>query len=153
MRTLIAMDAPPAQEDCRPYVAVAALLARGRRARAAVHAQDLVARVSCCSPISARAPIVDALDDATAPALYRDACGALIRWQLASRDGVLPRYDEAMLARELELFPDWYVAQASRRHAERRAARHARRGFSHGFSTTIWRSRVSTCIATITRAT
>ena len=84
VRTLIAMDAPPAQEDSAAYVAVAALLAA-----AGVPASDLGTRT-----------YREALDDATAPALYRDACGALIAWQLASRESVLPRYDEAMLARE-----------------------------------------------------
>ena len=39
------------------------------------------------------------------------AIDALIRWQLASRPGVLPPYDEALLQRELALFPDWYLAQ------------------------------------------
>lgn len=46
-----------------------------------------------------------------AEALYRQAVDALIKWQLASRPGVLPPYDDALLSRELALFPDWYVAQ------------------------------------------
>ena len=54
---------------------------------------------------------LDALDAQSAPALYRDACSALIRWQRASRDGVLRAYDRAILKRELDLFPDWYVAK------------------------------------------
>src|SRR5947208_2187754 len=41
----------------------------------------------------------------------RDACAALIRWQLASRQGMLPPYDETLLRRELDLFPDWYIAR------------------------------------------
>jgi hypothetical protein len=44
-------------------------------------------------------------------ALYRQAVDALIGWQLASRPDVLPPYDDALLSRELALFPDWYVAQ------------------------------------------
>jgi aminoglycoside/choline kinase family phosphotransferase len=43
--------------------------------------------------------------------LYMRAVDALIAWQLASRPGVLPPYDAALLARELSLFPDWYVAR------------------------------------------
>ena len=42
---------------------------------------------------------------------YRLAVDALLDWQQASRPGVLPPYDEALLRRELQLFPDWYVAQ------------------------------------------
>jgi hypothetical protein len=37
------------------------------------------------------------------------AVDALLAWQLASRPGVLPPYDEALLGRELSLFPDWYL--------------------------------------------
>jgi aminoglycoside/choline kinase family phosphotransferase len=43
--------------------------------------------------------------------LYMQAVDALIQWQLASRPGVLPPYDQALLNRELSLFPDWYLAQ------------------------------------------
>ena len=45
----------------------------------------------------------------SAPRLFADATDALIRWQMASRPGVLPPYDEALLRRELELFPEWYL--------------------------------------------
>jgi aminoglycoside/choline kinase family phosphotransferase len=41
--------------------------------------------------------------------LFGDAIDALLRWQLASRPGILPPYDEALLRRELDLFPEWYV--------------------------------------------
>jgi aminoglycoside/choline kinase family phosphotransferase len=41
----------------------------------------------------------------------RDATGALIRWQLATRPGELPPYDEALLRRELGLFPEWYATR------------------------------------------
>jgi aminoglycoside/choline kinase family phosphotransferase len=45
----------------------------------------------------------------SAHALYLDAIEALVRWQRASREGELPPYDAALLRRELDLFPDWYV--------------------------------------------
>ena len=43
--------------------------------------------------------------------MYDAAIDALVRWQLSSRPGVLPAYDEALLRRELALFPDWYVSR------------------------------------------
>ena len=43
--------------------------------------------------------------------MYEAAIDALVRWQLASRPGVLPAYDDALLRRELALFPDWYVSR------------------------------------------
>jgi aminoglycoside/choline kinase family phosphotransferase len=39
------------------------------------------------------------------------AVDVLIAWQLSSKPGVLPPYDEALLQRELSLFPDWYLTQ------------------------------------------
>jgi aminoglycoside/choline kinase family phosphotransferase len=39
------------------------------------------------------------------------AVDALIDWQLASKVDVLPPYNEALLRRELALFPDWYLAK------------------------------------------
>jgi hypothetical protein len=44
-------------------------------------------------------------------ARYLQALDALLAWQLASKPGVLPAYDEPLLRRELQLFPDWYLAQ------------------------------------------
>jgi aminoglycoside/choline kinase family phosphotransferase len=44
-------------------------------------------------------------------ALYMQAVDTLIAWQLSSKSGVLPLYDEALLQRELSLFPDWYLTQ------------------------------------------
>jgi aminoglycoside/choline kinase family phosphotransferase len=51
------------------------------------------------------------LNDATAARLFADATDALIRWQLATRPGELPPYDEALLRREMNLFPEWYVGR------------------------------------------
>jgi aminoglycoside/choline kinase family phosphotransferase len=52
-----------------------------------------------------------ALDAGSAAALYADATATLVRWQAASRPGVLPDYDEPLLRRELALFPEWYIAR------------------------------------------
>jgi aminoglycoside/choline kinase family phosphotransferase len=41
----------------------------------------------------------------------QDAIDALVRWQLATRSGELPAYDEALLRREMNLFPEWYVGR------------------------------------------
>ncbi|HEX8009485.1 MAG TPA: phosphotransferase [Casimicrobiaceae bacterium] len=108
--TLIAMDAPPPQEDCRPYLAVARLLSAAGVHAPAVLASDLDRGFLLLSDLGTRT-YLGALDAQSAPALYRDACAALARWQLASREGALPPYDRARLKRELDLFPDWYVAK------------------------------------------
>ena len=109
-RTLIAMDAPPQREDCRAYVAVAGLLAAADVHAPTVLAMDLAQGFLLLTDLGT-CMYLDALDVATAPALYGDASDALVRWQLASRDGELPPYDEALLRGELNLFPEWYVAR------------------------------------------
>ena len=108
--TLIAMDAPPPHENCGPYVAVARLLADAGVNAPTVLAKDLEQGFLLLSDLGTLTYLSE-LSDATAPVLYRDAMSALVRWQLASREGVLPRYDETLLLRELNLFPEWYVAR------------------------------------------
>ncbi len=106
--TLIVMDAPPEQEDCRPFVHVAGLMAAAGLNVPAIIAQDLAHGFLLLSDLGSTTYLA-ALNDDNADALFRDAIDALIRWQLASREGELPLYDEALLRRELELFPEWYL--------------------------------------------
>ena len=108
--TFVAMDAPPEKEDCRPFVHVAGLLARAGVHAPAVHAQDLAQGFLLLSDLGTRTYLPE-LDNQSAPRLFADATDALLRWQLATRPGELPPYDEALLRRELDLFPDWYVAR------------------------------------------
>ncbi|MDZ7653710.1 MAG: phosphotransferase [Burkholderiaceae bacterium] len=108
--SLIAMDAPPAQEDSRPYVRVAGLLHAAGLNAPHILAQDLAQGFLLLSDLG-RETYLNVLNDDNATALYADAIDALVRWQLASRAGELPAYDAALLARELALFPDWYVAR------------------------------------------
>jgi aminoglycoside/choline kinase family phosphotransferase len=106
--TFIVMDAPPEQEDCRPFIRVAGLMAAAGLNVPAVLAQDLAQGFLLLSDLGSTTYLA-ALDDDNADALFSDAIDALIRWQLASREGVLPPYDETLLRRELDLFPEWYL--------------------------------------------
>jgi aminoglycoside/choline kinase family phosphotransferase len=108
--TLIAMDAPPPQENCGPYVAVARLLAAAGVHAPAILAADLDRGFLLLSDLGTRT-YLGALGAASAAALYRDACAALVRWQVSSHEGALPPYDRVLLQRELDLFPDWYIAK------------------------------------------
>ena len=109
-QTRILMDAPPPREDCRPFVKVAKLLREAGVHAPEVLAQDLERGFLLLEDLGPQT-YLDALTDENADALLRDAVGALLRWQLASRPAVLPPYDRALLHRELSLFPDWYVAR------------------------------------------
>jgi len=108
--TRIIMDAPPEQEDCRPFLKVAALFHDAGVHVPQVDAEDLTQGFLLLSDLGSQT-YLDVLDATTAPALYRDANRALVAIQQASKAGVLPEYDHALLSRELALFPDWYVAR------------------------------------------
>ena len=109
-KTLIAMDAPPPQEDCRPFVQVAGqLLAAGLHVPE-VSAQSLEQGFLLLTDLG-HETYLSRLNRDNARQLYGDAWQALIRMQLATDAAALPPYDEALLRRELQLFPDWYVSQ------------------------------------------
>jgi aminoglycoside/choline kinase family phosphotransferase len=106
--TLIAMDAPPPQENCRPFVQVAALLAAAGVNAPSIHAQDLDRGFLLLTDLGTTT-YLQALDATNADALFADAMDSLVRWQSATRAGALPPYDATLLRRELMLFPEWYV--------------------------------------------
>jgi N-acetylmuramate 1-kinase len=109
-RTFIVMDAPPEREDCRPFVLVARLFAGAGVHVPGILQENLREGFLLLSDLGSRT-YLHALDPAAASALYADANQALVKIQLASRAGVLPEYDRALLLRELRLFPDWYVTK------------------------------------------
>lgn len=110
--SFVVMDAPPDKENTQPFVQVAGLLRGAGLNAPAIVAQDAAAGFLLLSDLG-RDTYLDAFRRSTADAdaMFADAIDALVRWQLASRPAVLPPYDEALLRRELALFPDWYVAR------------------------------------------
>ena len=108
--TLIVMDAPPPRENCAPFVRIAALLADAGVHAPTVLAQDLDRGFLLLTDLGTTT-YLQALNDGNANDLFSDALDALVRWQLATREGALPPYDEPLLRRELELFPEWYVGR------------------------------------------
>ena len=107
--TLIAMDAPPRQENSVPFIKVAGMMAECGLHVPEIIASDLQQGFILLSDLG-QSTYLQALNDSTADALFDDATSALVKWQLASRADALPPYDEALLRRELELFPEWYVS-------------------------------------------
>ena len=109
----IVMDAPPDKENSKPFVQIAALMKdAGLRAPEVLdwheaHGFMLLNDLGNATMMSA----IDAERPQANHGLYMQAVDTLIQWQLASRPGVLPPYDAALLNRELSLFPDWYLAQ------------------------------------------
>jgi aminoglycoside/choline kinase family phosphotransferase len=113
-RTYVVMDAPPEKEDCRPFVQVAGLLREAGVHAPVVHAEALDQGFLLLADLG-RTTYLSVLNDDNAPGLFKDASAALILWQLATREGTLPPYDEPLLQREMSLFPDWYVGRHLKR--------------------------------------
>lgn len=107
--TLIVMDAPPAHEDCRPFVRIARLFGEAGVHVPQVLAQDLDQGFLLLSDLGTTTYLSRLPEEPDA--LYRDAIAALVKIQQASTADALPPYDRALLERELRLFPDWYVAR------------------------------------------
>ena len=111
--SLVVMDAPPDKENCRPFVQVQALMQQAGLRVPEILAWDEAHGFMLLSDLGAQT-VIEVLNPENPQAAldwYRLAVDALLDWQQASRPGVLPPYDEALLRRELQLFPDWYVAR------------------------------------------
>ncbi len=110
--TAIAVDAPP-PEKCREFVQIAGLLAAAGLHAPQVLEHDFEAGFMLVTDLGTATYIgaLDPADPAAAKPLFRDALDALVKWQLASREQVLPAFDEAFLRREMELMPEWYVGR------------------------------------------
>ncbi len=108
--TKVVMDAPPQHEDCRPFLHVGKLFENAGTHVPHVYAQDLTQGFLLLSDLG-NTTYLQALTSGNAFPLYSAATDALIKIQLASRASELPAYDEALLRRELNLFPEWYIAK------------------------------------------
>jgi len=109
----IIMDAPPEKENCAPFVKVANLMGGAALNVPRVLEWDEALGFMLLDDLGTRTMIevVDPDHPASNQGLYLRAVDALVAWQAASRPDVLPPYDQALLGRELALFPDWYLAQ------------------------------------------
>lgn len=108
--TLIAMDAPPPQEDVRPFVHVAALFAATGVTVPNILASDIEQGFLLLSDLG-NTTYLKQLNPDTAHKLYLDAIVALVQLQVHSAPGQLLEYDRELLHRELMLFPDWYLSK------------------------------------------
>ncbi|PTU32736.1 aminoglycoside phosphotransferase family protein [Stenotrophobium rhamnosiphilum] len=106
----VLMDAPPDKENCEPFIHIAGLVRDAKLNGPIVHAQDLKQGFLLLSDLGTQT-YLHVINEANADELFAPAITALIHWQLSSKPDELPPYDEALLRRELSLFPDWYVAK------------------------------------------
>ena len=111
-RTLVIMDAPPPNEDCRPFVDVTSRLAAvGLNVPQVIreHLDEGFLLLTDLGPTTYYDKIQQGVDDASLQKMYREAVGALVQMQAAQTQG-LSVYDASKLKAELGLFSEWYLA-------------------------------------------
>ena len=106
----ILMDSPPELEDVRPWLRVRALLEGGGVRVPRVLAEDATAGFLLLEDLGTDT-YLHALHGDNADALFDDAVTQLLRLQAIAPPAELPAYDEALLARELRLFDEWFCGR------------------------------------------
>lgn len=108
--TYVVMDAPPPQEDVRPFIHVAEVFGQTGASVPQILQKDVERGFLLLSDLGSTT-YLNQLNQDSAHKLYMDAIDSLVLIQAQSKPGVLPEYDRALLTRELMLFPDWYVGK------------------------------------------
>ena len=108
--SLVLMDSPPALEDVRPWLRMHGLLERGGVRVPRVLARDPSAGFLLLEDLGRRTGL-QAVDAGNADAMFDAAFDQLLRLQAITPPPDLPAYDEALLARELRLFDEWYLGR------------------------------------------
>jgi N-acetylmuramate 1-kinase len=111
-QTWIVMDAPPEKEDVAPFIKVAQMLVDAGINAPRVVAQNLDDGFLLLTDLGNNTYLTELKHDLRSDFLYRDALATLVQMQsrctLATE---LPAYDAALLRREIDLFPEWFVGK------------------------------------------
>ena len=113
LASFIIMDAPPDKENCEPFVRIAKLMADCGLFVPKILNWDAPNGFILLEDLG-QSTMMEAIDKSKPQAnmgLYLRAVDALLLLQQSQQGHTLPPYDEALLQRELHLFPDWYIAQ------------------------------------------
>jgi len=117
--TRVVMDAPPDKEDTAPYLHVTALLAACGVHVPEIEAADTRRGLLRLEDLGRTHMLARLQSGADPDPLYRQALDALALMQLrgvAAADALAP-YDRAVLLREMQLLPEWYLARHMRAEA------------------------------------
>lgn len=105
--TSIVMDAPPEEEDCKPFIHIAQLLLGYGLNVPKILQQDLEKGFLLLSDLGTTV-FLSELNNDSVDEMYITAMKSLLLLQ-HNKVPDLPAYDEALLRTELNLFPDWYL--------------------------------------------
>ena len=108
--SVIVMDSPPDREDVRPWLRIRDLLEAGGVRVPRVLARDVGRGFLLLEDLGTRT-LLQVIDDGNADALFDAAIDQLLELQAITPPADLPAYDEAMLARELRLFDEWFLGR------------------------------------------
>lgn len=109
-RSWIIMDAPPERENCVPFIDIAARLLDAGVNAPRVLASDLEQGFLLLTDLGSQT-FLDVLAEENADEFFTEALRALVIMQAKTAAEGLPVYDEALLQRELDLYPDWYLGR------------------------------------------
>ena len=108
--SFVVMDAPPQQEPCDRFIAVAHMLRDAGVNAPEVIASNLTDGFLLLTDFGS-ADYLSQLNAQTVGQLYADALAALQTMQTGIDADDLPGYDEDLLQREMDLFHDWFMVQ------------------------------------------
>jgi len=108
--SFIVMDAPPQQEPCDQFIAVAHKLRDAGLNAPEIIATNLAEGFLLLTDFGGK-DYLSQLDPKTEGALYADALAALLKMQAGIDARDLPDYDEVLLQREMDLFHDWFLVK------------------------------------------
>ena len=106
----IVMDSPPDKEDVRPWLRIRDLLETGGVRVPKVLARDVDAGFLLLEDLGANT-YLHVIDAGNADALFDEAVSQLLKLQAIPTPIDFPAYDEALLARELRLFDEWFCGR------------------------------------------
>jgi aminoglycoside/choline kinase family phosphotransferase len=106
--TRIVMDAPPGKEDVRPWLAIRDLLEHGGVRVPRVLAREVEAGFLLLEDLGTQT-LLQVIDESNATDWFDAALDQLLPLQQIAAPAGFPRYDEALLTRELKLFDDWLL--------------------------------------------
>lgn len=106
----IVMDSPPGKEDVRPWLRIRDLLESGGVRVPQVLARDVDNGFLLLEDLGANT-YLQVIGESNADSLFDDAISQLLKLQAIPTPHDLPAYDEALLARELRLFDEWFCGR------------------------------------------
>lgn len=106
-KSYIAMDAPPALEDCVPFVEIAEFLRQHHINAPYIHFKDFQQGFLLLSDLGSK-DYLDYLNPKSVPKMYANALDSLHKMHKADLPE-LPKYDHELLFREMQLFNEWFL--------------------------------------------